>query len=381
MGRRSAATDEGLPPTGDIEMMRLVAELYYLRSHSQPAIAELTGFSISKVSRLLAQARDQGIVRISVEPAASTLMPLAAELGEQLGVRVHLTAGRATTPTIAARLCGIAAAPYVAALLPVTGLVGVAGGYTTHALIQSLPSLDRPALTILPLVGGWDARNPHLDINELVRRMAERLGAATRLLHAPGLLDSEATKQALLNDSGITSTTWFWDQLDVALVGISGGPTARPGYDTVMDRLDEAGRGRLSEKGVVGDVAGHLVSADGTLVEDEWTRRTLAIPVELLRRTPTVVAVAAGSNKVEAIIGSSRSGLIDILITDLPTAEAALRHLDAPARRVGRPGSGSSSPSARASRGAASARTASPSRASRAPAASASSSGRVTTDS
>jgi DNA-binding transcriptional regulator LsrR (DeoR family) len=31
---------------GDLEMMRVIAELYYLRDWKQPEIAELTGFSI-----------------------------------------------------------------------------------------------------------------------------------------------------------------------------------------------------------------------------------------------------------------------------------------------------------------------------------------------
>ena len=53
-------------------MMRLVAELYYIRELGQPEIAALTGFSISKVSRLLAAARAAGVVRISVEGAPSS---------------------------------------------------------------------------------------------------------------------------------------------------------------------------------------------------------------------------------------------------------------------------------------------------------------------
>jgi deoxyribonucleoside regulator len=341
MGRRSGSADRGTVTTGDVEMMRLVADLYYVRDHTQPDIADLTGFSVSKVSRLLSQAREQGIVRISVEPAPSELTPIAHELARHLGVRVQLTPGRATTPTIAARLCGIAAAPFVASLLPATGVVGIGGGYTFAALIQALPMMRRPGLTFLPLVGGWDPRNPYLDTNELTRRMAERLGGSTRLLQAPGLLDSEATKDALLSDSGVTSTTDYWSRLDVAILGISGGPSAQPGYGTVMDRLDDAGRERLAQKGVVGDVAGYLVRVDGTLVEDEWTRRSIAIPLDLLRRTPLVVAIAAGSNKVEGIIGCARSGVLHVLVTDVPTAEAALRLIRATARtRRRRPVSG-----------------------------------------
>ena len=340
MGRRFGPVDGGMMSTGDVEMMRLVADLYYLRDHSQPEIAELTGFSVSKVSRLLSQARETGIVRISVEPAPAEIAPIAHELANHLGVHVQLTPGRATTPTIAARLCGIAAAPYIASILPSSGVVGIAGGYTFAALVQALPVMDRRALTVLPLIGGWDPRNPYLDTNELVRRMAERIGAEFRLLQAPGILDSEATKKALLADSGVISTTDQWRRLDLAILGISGGPGAKPGYGTVMDRLDDAGRERLARNGVVGDVAGYLVRVDGSLIEDEWTRRSIAIPVELLRRTPVVVAIAAGSNKVEGIIGCARSGLLHTLVTDVPTAEAALRLLTGSGRGGARRRSG-----------------------------------------
>jgi DNA-binding transcriptional regulator LsrR (DeoR family) len=91
-----------------------------------------------------------------------------------------------------------------------------------------------------------------------------------------------------------------------------------------MDRLDDAGRARLSGKGAVGDVAGHLVRLDGSFVQDEWERRTISIPIETLRAVPRVVGIAAGANKVETIIAGARTGLLHVLITDEPTAAAAL---------------------------------------------------------
>jgi DNA-binding transcriptional regulator LsrR (DeoR family) len=112
--------------------------------------------------------------------------------------------------------------------------------------------------------------------------------------------------------------------LQLALVGMSGAPRFAPGYGTVMDRLDDSGRDRIAARGAIGDVAGHLVRLDGSFVEDEWERRTISIPIETLRRVPRVVGIAAGSNKVETIIGGARSGLLHLLITDVPTAAAAL---------------------------------------------------------
>jgi DNA-binding transcriptional regulator LsrR (DeoR family) len=322
------------------EMMRLVSELYYVRELGQPEIAALTGFSVSKVSRLLAAARTAGVVRISVEGAPSEPAPLARDLSAALGVEVWVTPGHETAPAMAARLCGVAAAPRLAVELPDEGAIGLTGGYTVESLVAALPGGSHPGAVVVPLVGGWDSSNPHLNSNEIARHMAERIGAGVRLLHAPGLLDNETTTAALLADSAVTATTRYWGELRLALVGMSGAPRFAPGYGTVMDRLDQEGRARLAEKGAVGDVAGHLVRIDGSFVHDEWERRTISIPVESLRNVPRVVGIAAGSNKVETIIAGARTGLLHVLITDEPTASAALRILGAEQREGGKSGTG-----------------------------------------
>jgi DNA-binding transcriptional regulator LsrR (DeoR family) len=321
---------EGTEPTEPTEatslreMMRLVAQLYYVRELGQPEIAALTGFSISKVSRLLATARSSGVVRISVEGAPAAPTPVARALAEALGVEVWITPGHETAPALAARLCGVAAAPRLADELPADGAIGLTGGYTVESLVAALPASSRPGAVVVPLVGGWDSSNPHLNSNDIARHMAERIGAGVRLLHAPGLLDNEATTAALLSDSAVTATTRYWGELRLALVGMSGAPRFAPGYGTVMDRLDDDGRARLSGKGAVGDVAGHLVRLDGSFVHDEWERRTISIPIETLRGVPRVVGIAAGANKVDTIVAGARTGLLHLLITDEPTAAAAL---------------------------------------------------------
>lgn len=312
-------------PTADHEVMRLVAELYYARDLRQPEIAEMTGFSVSKVSRILAGAREAGIVRISIEPPTEEQPAIARELSDRFGVEVWLTPGRESDPSAAARLCGVAAAEHVAGWIESAGSLGIAGGYTMDALASALPRRNLPDLTVVPIVGGWDSRNRYLDVNELARRIADRLGAQVHYLHAPGMLDDEETKEALLRDSGVAATTSRWARLDAALVGVGGGPTIAPGYGTVMDRLDELSRRRLVDLGVVGDVSGHLIRADGTIVEDEWSRRTIAISIDELRRIPVVMVVAAGSNKHRSLLGALRTGLVSHLVTDRPTAEGILR--------------------------------------------------------
>ena len=332
--RNSGEATDPVEATSLREMMRLVAQLYYVRELGQPEIASLTGFSISKVSRLLSAARTAGVVRISVEGTPAAPTPLARALSDALRLEAWVTPGHETAPALAARLCAVAAAPRLLDELPRQGAIGLTGGYTVESLVNALPAGapapgSHPQVVVVPLVGGWDSSNPHLNSNEIARHLAERIGAGVRLLHAPGLLDNEATTAALLSDSAVTATTHYWGELKLALVGMSGAPRYAPGYGTVMDRLDDAGRTRLAGKGAVGDVAGHLVRLDGSFVEDEWERRTISIPIETLRRVPKVVGIAAGSNKVETIVAGARTGLLHILITDEPTATSALELLRA----------------------------------------------------
>jgi deoxyribonucleoside regulator len=310
-------------PLSDREVMRLVAELYYERDLGQPEVAAMTGFSVSKVSRLLSAARAQGIVRITVEPAPEERPAVAVELGDRFGVIVELTPGRERDDAAAARLCGLGAVDRVLPRLPDEGAVGIAAGYTMAALATGLPRLERPGLTIVPLIGGWDTENRFLDGNQLASRIAERLGAESRTLLAPAVLETADMRKALLRDATVAATASLWRHLALALVGIGGKPGAHPGYQTVIDRLGDGSREDLRSLGVVGDLAGHFFRADGTFLDD-WSNRTLAIPIADLRAAPMVMAVAAGTAKAAPILGALRTGVIDVLVTDLLTAEAVL---------------------------------------------------------
>lgn len=311
-------------PLADREMMRLVAELYYERDLRQPEVAAVTGFSVSKVSRLLSAAREQGIVHISVEPASGERPPIASEVADRFGVEVEITPGRARDDAAAARLAGLAAADPLLPRLPDSGAIGIAAGYTVSALAAALPRLERPDLTIVPLVGGWDTQNPFLDGNQVARRFADRLGAAARTLHAPAVVDTPAVRATLLRDATISATTSEWEHLALAVVGIGGTPEGHPGYRTVVDRLGEDSREDLRRLGAVGDLSGHFFRANGTFIEG-WSERMLAVPVDALRRLRGVFAVAAGRGKAAPILGALRTGVIDVLVTDRQTAEAVMR--------------------------------------------------------
>src|SRR5207248_6975970 len=92
------------------ELLRWVAELYYLRQQGQAEIAALIGASVSKVSRLLAEARRQGIVTIHVAASRVGESQFERDLAARLGLQgVFVAPARASDASIASRAAALMA--------------------------------------------------------------------------------------------------------------------------------------------------------------------------------------------------------------------------------------------------------------------------------
>src|SRR5438309_7534220 len=110
------------------ELLRWVAELYYLQNQGQADIAGLIGSSVSKVSRLLAEARRQGIVTIHVAASRVGDSELECALARQLGLEaVYVAPARVKDASVASRVAALTAARVLPRWLPSQGTVGISG--------------------------------------------------------------------------------------------------------------------------------------------------------------------------------------------------------------------------------------------------------------
>src|SRR5207248_4988542 len=92
------------------ELLRWVAELYYLQQQGQAEIAALIGASVSKVSRLLAEARRQGIVTIQVSASRVGESELEHSLAHTLGLEaVYVAPARVSDASTASRAAALMA--------------------------------------------------------------------------------------------------------------------------------------------------------------------------------------------------------------------------------------------------------------------------------
>jgi DNA-binding transcriptional regulator LsrR (DeoR family) len=297
------------------------ARLYYGDDLSQQEVAERLNVSRSTVSRLLQLARETGIVRIEVRPPSPSA-ELSAGLAEALELRSAVVVpaparGGGVQALVTPALAELSALR----LAPGSVLTTSSGEALWHiARTQKLPDLR--GVRLVPAVGGMDEVEVRFQPNEIARRIADASGADVSFLHVPAL-PSATLRRSIMADPEIAARLALWDRLDAALVGIGAAPEVlETGPSHIM-----AARGELDS--AVGNVASRHFDLDGGPVEFPDEARMLVVTRAQLKACGTVIGVAAGPLKVVAIIGAARAGLIDVLVTDAPTASAVLERLAA----------------------------------------------------
>ena len=201
--------------------------------------------------------------------------------------------------------------------------LAVSWGATVWEIAQSRRFPALRGVRLVPAIAGLDEVDVRFQTNEIARRIADASGADVSFLHSPALPSAEL-RRSLLDDAEMGRRLALWDRLSAALVGI--GAPARETQNGPAHVLGEGG----DPDGAVGDVVSRYFDIDGGPVPFEHEERLLGLSREQLRNTGTVVGVAAGAGKADAIVGAARAGLVDVLVTDAATAAGALERVERP---------------------------------------------------
>jgi DNA-binding transcriptional regulator LsrR (DeoR family) len=314
------------PPVEELRLLVKVSRAYYEDGLNQDAITERLGLSRSKVSRLLAQAREVGIVQITVV-TPEQLFPLEVErrLEERFGLQeaVVVEAEDGDSSEAVVRAIGNAAAGYLVRAIAADSSVGFSWGRTLYQLAAALAPQRLPDAQVVQIIGGLGPPDAEIHATELCRQLSRSLGCHLTLLPVPGIVADERTREVLLSDVHVQRAVGTFGDLDIVFVGV-GAPT--PNSVTMRDGsiISQAELDGLLEKGAVGDIALRFFDEQGRAIEAGIDDRIIGITLEQLKRTPRVVGVSGGPEKVAALRGALRGGFINVLITDSLTAERLL---------------------------------------------------------
>lgn len=321
-GTPSAAIAVSTVGADQLRLMCKVARMYHERGLRQPEIAAQLSISQPRVSRLLKQATELGIVRTVVTLPAGIYADLEDAIQAKYELRdcVVVDVGGAEYNVLPA--LGAAAADYLDATLAGGHLIGVSSWSETllHAVDRMPKKNVVAAEKVVQIVGGLGDPGVQVQATRLTGRLAELTGATPVFLGAPGLVGSKAVRDALLNDPSVADVVRLWRELTVALVGI-GSLDPSPLLQRSGNAMGEDDQQELRRLGAVGDVCFRYFDAEGRLVPSHLDDRLIGITPETFTAIPRRVGIAGGARKAGAIRAALLGGWVNVLITDLGVAQ------------------------------------------------------------
>ncbi len=307
-----------MPEDSDLSLMAALAGEHYLDGRSKVEIARRHGLSRFQVARLLDQARDEGIVRITVvDPTEAGAQQ--GDLATRLGINSVTVVPQRSDETMRSAL-----ARQVAHMLPRRvhdgGRLGVAWSRTLMHLPEHLDSL--PRVDIVQLVGPLSAPGSSTAASSaLMHTLGSYSGGQVWPLPTPLIVDSPEVAAALRPMEEVRAALEAADELDVAVVSIGGWG---PGASTLWGRMSQEEQERARRAGVVSECSGILMDIGGNVAQSGMEDRVIGVQPEQLKRAH-VIAVAPAVAYPEAVLAAVRAGIVDDLVL---SAELADRLLD-----------------------------------------------------
>jgi DNA-binding transcriptional regulator LsrR (DeoR family) len=297
--------------------------MYYEWNVKQAAIARQLGLSQPTVSRLLQQAKDQGIIRISVNVPQGIYTDLEEELVRRYRLRdaIVVDCGDESDERFIERQIGAAAAYYLESALRPNEVVGISSwSATLLALVDAMhPAPRKGDVRVVQILGGVGSPSAEAHAGRLTSRLADLLGGMAVFLPAPGIVGSAAAREAITADHFVRDAIALFEQVTTALVGIGALEPSKllsdSGNRFSMEELEE-----LRAQGAVGDVLLRFFDAHGTPVDTPLNQRVISMRLDQLRQVDRSIGVAGGERKYRAILGAIRGGWVNVLVTDHLTA-------------------------------------------------------------
>ncbi len=299
----------------DKELAALVqaARLYYEDGLTQAQVAAKIGVSRPQVSKMLAQARETGIVHIEIRPPVAGDAELLKHLQERFGIKGGIVLAEAPRAELLRQ-----SAEYLEGILSGEKAIGLGWGYTLGEAAAKMALLGGLKGTgkIYPLIGRTVIPNRGYRVNELAQLLAGSSREAF-WLEAEAFPDSLEERRAMEKTANFREAEKLWQQTGAVLAEIRAYP-AVPDEATAL-RFNDA----LERHQAVGSLLSYYFDVQGGFIKGAGDF-AVRIPLEDLQKVPKVIAVGLAANS-KAVLGALNTGLVTHLIVTEDLARKVLQ--------------------------------------------------------
>lgn len=220
-------------------------------------------------------------------------------------------------PTILKEV-GRVGAQYIKNLIKDNQIIAVTGGSSVGELVNNMPKINgKNNILVVPARGGM-GKIVETQANTVAANLAEKLNANYRLLYVPDVMSKE-TLETIINEPGIKDIIRSIQKTDLLIYGIGRADEMFKRRGLSSGEMDE-----LRNKGAVAEAFGYYFDKYGNVVDKT---STIGVKFEDVQKIDTIVAVAGGRCKAEAIIATKTYNKNSIIVTDEGAAKEIVRLL------------------------------------------------------
>lgn len=304
------------------------SHLYYNENLTQQKIAEQLHVSRPTLNKLLKEARSEGMIKIEILDYRniSRLIETETALCKKFGLKdAKITSSYSEDPQHIRDSIARATASFIELVLRSDMRIGIGWGKTLEQTMKYIkPSSSIQNVEFVTLLGGFGALEYKIHTNSLAETLARQYKNSTiQYISAPAFIQDETLLQALLKEEKIRSVMDSMKNLDIAFIGVDG--ELSDSSTTLMTKsIPTEWIEKLRTKNAIGNIASRFYDQYGEICLDSFERRVISVPLEILIKTPIVVAAAGGVQKVKSLKAAAIKKYYNTLITDETTANAML---------------------------------------------------------
>ena len=292
------------------------AWMYYIAGQNQSEIASQLGTSRPVVQRLIAAAKEEGIVSIGLHHPVANCLDYALLLQEKyrlIECNIVPAFSEESTLDSVSFGCYQLMARYLQD--DKEKIIGLGSGLTLKKALQRI-DFDSQNTRCVALISAMDADGQCNYYDDVPLLLTSKVKAKYYQWPAPRYAQTQEEYDMWCTSRLFRSVSAVARQADVIFVGIGPLGTQSPIFKDGF--INQAQMDEVTAQGGIGEIMGRFINAEGGVVDSEINR--MITSYDIRQNQCPRIAVACGEYKRPAILAALKGGWINGLVTDEHTA-------------------------------------------------------------
>ena len=292
------------------------AWMYYIAGQNQSEIASQLGTSRPVVQRLIAAAKEEGIVSIGLHHPVANCLDYALLLQEKYRlIECNIVPAFSEESTLDSVSFGCYQLMDRYLQDDKEKIIGLGSGLTLKKALQRI-DFDSQNTRCVALISAMDADGQCNYYDDVPLLLTSKIKAKYYQWPAPRYAQTQEEYDMWCTSRLFRSVSAVARQADVIFVGIGPLGTQSPIFNDGF--INQAQMDEVTAQGGIGEIMGRFIDAEGGVVDSEINR--MITSYDIRQNQCPRIAVACGEYKRPAILAALKGGWINGLVTDEHTA-------------------------------------------------------------